>query len=149
MGKMLVLAFDDNEKMIFEDSVQYYHGVLGFQKVTLLDENILSVSSLKINMGQRTVRLNQQDIHLTTKEYNILCLLAINKGRVVTYDRIYESVWGGTPDDSASRVLNYHIRNLCKKFKTELQKPNFTIQCVGKWDIAFWNIIKHKDKQSE
>ncbi len=91
MGRMLILDFDDKEKNIFDDSVKYYHDALGFQKVTLLGGNILSVSGLEINMGQRTARHNEQDIPLTPKEFNILCLLAVNKGRVVTYDRIYDN----------------------------------------------------------
>jgi len=142
MGRMLILDFDDKEKNIFDDSVKYYHDALGFQKVTLLGGNILSVSGLEINMGQRTARHNEQDIPLTPKEFNILCLLAVNKGRVITYDRIYESVWGGSPDGSASRVINYHIRNLRKKFKTELQMTNFTIQCVRE---VGYSLLEHNE----
>lgn len=52
MGRILVLEFEDKEKNLFDDSVQYYHSILGFEKVTLLDENILSVSGLEINMGE-------------------------------------------------------------------------------------------------
>ena len=48
----------------------------------------------EINLSRRRVINDGQEIELTVKEYDILCLLAANKGRVLTYEQIYDKVWG-------------------------------------------------------
>ncbi len=130
MGRMLIIEFDDNDKPLFEETVQFFHHIAGFPKMTLLDKNILSIFDLEINLEQRTVCLNEQKIHLTTKEFDLLCMLVINKGRVVTYERIYEKIWGGTSGECTNRIINYHIRNIRKKLNGKSQNPSLVIQCV-------------------
>lgn len=88
---MLIVEFDDNDKPIFEEAVQFFHHIAGFLKMTLLDKNILPIHGLEINMEQRTVCFNEQKIHMTTKEFDLLCMLVVNVGRVVTYERIDET----------------------------------------------------------
>lgn len=130
MGRMLIVEFDDNDKPIFEEAVQFFHHIAGYQKMTLFDKNILSIHGLEINLEQRTVCFNGQKIHMTTKEFDLLCMLVVNVGRVVTYERIYENVWGGMSGECTNRIINYHIRNIRKKLNGELQKPSLVIRCV-------------------
>ncbi len=52
---------------------------------------------------------------LTVKEYDILCLLAANKGRVLTYEQIYDKVWGEISAGNEKDTVGFHIRNLRKK----------------------------------
>ena len=47
--------------------------------------------------NQRKMYRDRQEIPLTTKENELLCLLATNQGQVLTYTQIYEKVWGGSP----------------------------------------------------
>ena len=54
-------------------------------------------------------------IELTVKEYDILCLLAANKGRVLTYEQIYDKVWGEISAGNEKDTVGFHIRNLRKK----------------------------------
>ena len=54
---------------------------------------MVSLPGLEIGQMQRKVYCNSQEIKLTTKEYDLLCLLAANKGRVLTYDQIYQKIW--------------------------------------------------------
>lgn len=137
MGRMLIVEFDDNDKPIFEEAVHFFQSIAGFSKVTLLDKNILSIPGLEINLEQRTACINEQKVHLTVKEFDLLCMLVINKGRVVTYERIYENIWGGTPGECTNRIINYHIRNIRKKLKGESQEPSFVIQCVREVGYSF------------
>ena len=51
----------------------------------------------------------------TVKEYDILCLLAANKGRVLTYEQIYDKVWGEISAGNEKDTVGFHIRNLRKK----------------------------------
>ena len=56
-----------------------------------------------------------RELKLTVKEYDLLCLLAANKGRVFTYAQIYDKVWGDLPSGNEKDTVGYHSRNLCRK----------------------------------
>ena len=49
---------------------------------------------LKIYPDSRKIICGREEVNLTTKEYKLLCLLAANKGIVLTYGQIYQKVWG-------------------------------------------------------
>lgn len=76
---------------------------------------VLSLSGLEINFSRRKVIGNGREVELTAKEYEILCLLATNKGRVLTYSQIYDKVWGDNAFGYENKAVGYHIWNLRKK----------------------------------
>ena len=41
-----------------------------------------------------TVFVNEQEVQLTLKEYQLLCLLMKNRGAVLTRDVLLENIWG-------------------------------------------------------
>ena len=49
---------------------------------------------LMIDFEKRIVSRDGKEIHLTQNEYKIVALLARNCGRVLTYDRLIEHIWG-------------------------------------------------------
>lgn len=69
---------------------------------------MLSLPDLEIDPSQRLVRCNQKEVALTTKEYNLLCLLAVNNGRVLSYSQIYEKVWGEALTVNERGTIGYH-----------------------------------------
>jgi len=78
--------------------------------------NVLNFGSLIIYLDERKVLANQQILHLTKKEFNILLFLARNKNRVVTKDSIAEFLWGDYMDNAVSYDFIYaHVKNLRKK----------------------------------
>ena len=85
------------------------------EKLEISYEPTLSLSGLEINLSRRRVINNGQEIELTVKEYDILCLLAANKGRVLTYEQIYDKVWGEISAGNEKDTVGFHIRNLRKK----------------------------------
>lgn len=87
-----------------------------FEKLEISYEPTLSLSGLEINLSRRRVINNGQEIELTVKEYDILCLLAANKGRVLTYEQIYDKVWGEISAGNEKDTVGFHIRNLRKNF---------------------------------
>lgn len=129
MGKILILEFDDTDNSVFEEIIQLLHRSSGFTKLSLEDKSILSVPGLKINMQQRKVYCDNQEVHFTVKEFDILCLLVINKGRVVTYKQIYQKVWGKYPYSRVNITISYHILNIRKKLASKLQTHTFEISC--------------------
>lgn len=87
----------------------------GFKQYELKGEKALSIPGLEIHPSIRKVYVSQQEIEFTTKEYNLICLLAINKNQVLTYEQIYNKVWGEFSSGNERKVISFHIRNIRKK----------------------------------
>lgn len=100
-------------------------------------EPMLSFPGLEINLGRRKVLRNSKAVELTAKEYDILCLLAVNKGRVLTYSQIYEKVWDDLSAGNERGTVGYHIRNLRKKLYDEIPPHPFTIESVREIGYRF------------
>ena len=63
---------------------------------------------------KRSVYVNDEAIELTFKEYELLKLLLINSGIVLTREKLMEKVWG-TDFEGESRTLDMHIKTLRQK----------------------------------
>ena len=74
-------------------------------------------NELKVLPDSRQVFVNEQEITLTPKEYDLLCYFFMNKNRVLTKENIVEHLWGdsmGIAADSFDFIYT-HIRNLRRK----------------------------------
>lgn len=76
----------------------------------------LVFKKIKIDTFARVVYLNNKAISLTRKEYELLQYLILNRGRVLTKERIAEHLWGDDSDllDNFN-FLYVHVNNLRKK----------------------------------
>jgi two-component system, OmpR family, KDP operon response regulator KdpE len=83
-----------------------------------LDEPVISADGLEIDLAARTVRRDGRDIHLTPTEYDLLRVLARNRGRLLTHGALMGEVWG--PRYAVdTQVLRTHIANLRHKIEPE------------------------------
>jgi two-component system alkaline phosphatase synthesis response regulator PhoP len=78
---------------------------------TSMDFNI---EKIYINLARREVVADGNKCNLTYKEYELLRYLAVNKGIVLTRDKIMESVWG-FDFQGESRTVDMHIKTLRQK----------------------------------
>lgn len=62
------------------------------------------------------VKVNDQEVVLTLKEFELLCLLISEKGRVFTRAQLLDKIWG-YEFDGESRTVDVHIRTLRQKLK--------------------------------
>ena len=72
-----------------------------------------------------------EHIHLTTKEFDILCMLVENRGRIMTYEQIYQNVWDGFPAGEVKNTIGYRIRNLRKKLCSPFSVAICNIREIG------------------
>lgn len=80
--------------------------------------NYITCDNLKIDAEQRMVWINEEELTLNRKEYDVLLYLAINKNRLVNKAALAEHVWGDYIDDANSFDFIYsQIKNLRKKLK--------------------------------
>lgn len=74
------------------------------------------VNEITINPEQRIVKVNDEAVNLTAKEYDLLLFFITNKNRVVSKNTIAEHLWGDDSDQMDSHDFIYvHLRNLRKK----------------------------------
>ena len=78
------------------------------------DDDSIVVGSLSVNKTRHEVKVNGEVVTLTLKEFDLLCLLVENKGKVLTRDQLLNSVWG-YEFDGESRTVDVHIRTLRQK----------------------------------
>ena len=74
------------------------------------------VNEITIVPEERTVKVNNEAVNLTAKEYDLLMIFISNKNRVVSKNSIAEHLWGDDSDQLDSHDFIYvHLRNLRKK----------------------------------
>ncbi len=78
----------------------------------------IEVRDVMIDTAERTVRKSGQRIALTPREYSLIELLALHKGKLVTRTMIYDHLFD-EQDDSLSNLVEVHIANLRRKLGKE------------------------------
>lgn len=72
----------------------------------------IRVRELLIDLANRRVFLNEEEVHLTKTEYKLLHLLATQHGKVLTYAMIIKEIWGG---DRTEHFVRVFVNTLRKK----------------------------------
>ena len=131
MGRILMIEFDDRDTAVFDEIMRTLEEHPGFEHFRLRDESTLSLPELDIFLQRRKVYSGYTEISLTTKEFDILCMLAANKGIVLTYDQIYHRLWREDSVGNVSNTVGCHIRSLKRKLhkKFRIRDLRFAV-CV-------------------
>ncbi len=85
---------------------------------------------LEIDLAARAVRRSGEDIHLTPIEFDLLRVLARNRGRLMTHRALLADVWGPEYVDDV-QTLRTHIARLRGKVEPEGQSPRFIVTDPG------------------
>ncbi|MDO4513475.1 MAG: response regulator transcription factor [Lachnospiraceae bacterium] len=92
-------------------------------------EETLMLGSIVIDNVRHKCEVDGEIVELTYKEHELLKYLLVNKGIVLSRDRIMLSVWG-TEFEGESRTVDMHIKTLRQKLKTEGEHIK-TVRNVG------------------
>ncbi|MBS5949873.1 MAG: response regulator transcription factor [Clostridium sp.] len=95
-------------------------------------ENTLEVEDITINLETHEVFKDGEEVKLTPTEFDILVLLAENRGKVFSIENIYNSVWKQEFMQSDNTVM-VHIRKVREKIEEDPRKPKYikTVWGVG------------------
>lgn len=93
------------------------------------DDPVISISELEIHTKSRTVYCNKKAISLTAKEYSLLYYLAVNKGHTLTYNQIYNHVWGDNAFGNVNNNIACYVSRLRKKVCKALATGSVEIKC--------------------
>ncbi|MCR1848631.1 response regulator transcription factor [Paeniclostridium sordellii] len=92
-----------------------------FRRISLLSDNIKTDielvrldNGLEINKKEMKVRIDNEIIHLTSKEYELLLYFVDNINTVLTRAQLLDSIWG-IDFECESRTVDTHIQRLRKK----------------------------------
>lgn len=97
------------------------------QNMTTQEETVFKNGDLKINYLSATVSLKGKEIHLMPIEYNLLCLLAKNVGKVLTYQFILDKIWKNALESDLSS-LRVYMTTLRKKIDKQYADDQKYIQ---------------------
>lgn len=76
----------------------------------------MQVDGLEMDFARRVVRRDGEEVHLTPIEYDLLRVLARNRGRLMTHRALLTEVWGPAYGEDI-RTLRTHIANLRQKIE--------------------------------
>lgn len=78
------------------------------------DKPVYTLGRLTVDTGRHLVLVDGENVILTLKEFQMLCLLLEHQGSVFTRDQLLSSIWG-YDFDGASRTVDVHVRTLRQK----------------------------------
>lgn len=87
-------------------------------------DTTLSISGITIDDNSKTVYVDNKEVSLTPKEYEILKLLISNPGKVFSPTNIYKSIWKSEPY-GADATVAVHIRHLREKIEINPNQPRY------------------------
>ena len=92
--------------------------------------NFIKVGDLQIDIIKRKVTVKGRAVALTSREFNLLSLLASNPGKVYSREELLEEIWG---DDYSGdvRTVDVHIRHLREKIEEFPAEPNIILTVWG------------------
>ena len=94
-------------------------------------EEILTLGNISINLANHTVLVNEIEIALTQREFELLSYLMKNKGKVCTRNQIIEDVWD-IHFDYDTGVIDVFINAIRKKLNLKIEEDYIkTVRGVG------------------
>jgi DNA-binding response OmpR family regulator len=90
----------------------------------------LEFRDLVIDVNERRTYKSGQEVELTHTEFDLLTFLAGNAGKVLSREKILNSIWG-YEYPIETRVIDVHIRNLRRKIETQPSRPYYILAVPG------------------
>ena len=110
---------DDYVTKPFSPKILVQRVIALLRRVYPLKDSVISVGGMNIDKLAYRVTTGSKEIILTTKEFDLLYVLASHPNQVVTRTQLLDKVWGYDyfGDD---RIIDAHMRNLRKKLECDL-----------------------------
>lgn len=95
-------------------------------------DTLYQCGDLRMDVLRRGVTVEGEPVHLPLKQFEILRVLLVNKGKVVTREELFDQVWGPEAEYD-SGTLDVHIRWLREKVEPDASHPTRirTVRGVG------------------
>jgi two-component system KDP operon response regulator KdpE len=95
-----------------------------------LKAGVFVSANLKVDLHNRLVSIDEQEIHLTPIQYRLLTVLVKHAGRVLTHQQILKEVWGPSYQENA-HYLRIYMSQLRQKLEVDPTQPKFLLTESG------------------
>jgi two-component system KDP operon response regulator KdpE len=89
---------------------------------------IFCVGDLSVDLIRRIVRVRDEEVKLSPKEYELLRTLVQHAGKVLTHRFLLQEVWGDATD---SQYLRVYVRQLRQKLEADPERPRYVLTETG------------------
>lgn len=86
-----------------------------------LASSVAEVNGFEIDLAKKTVCRDSELIPLTAREFSLVELLLLNRGKLISRTQIYDHLFG-EDDDSLSNLVDVHVSNIRKKLGADFIK---------------------------
>ena len=93
-------------------------------------EPVITIGELHIDLEKRAVSMGGHPISLTPIEYDLLRLLAVNEGKLLTHPTILREIWGPAFQEEAN-YLHVHVSHLRRKIEPDPARPRYLLNQPG------------------
>ncbi len=93
-------------------------------------EPVFSLDGLVVDLAHRRVTAQGGDVQLTPTEYDLLRVLVLNSGKVLTHRQLLRQVWGLGYEEEM-HLLRVNVSNLRRKIEPEPNRPHFIVTEPG------------------
>ncbi len=87
-----------------------------------IPEPVYRIDDLEIDLARRLVLVRGEEVSLTPTEYDVLRLLVVNAGKVLTHRQILKEIWGAAYLEQP-HILRVNISNLRHKLEKDASRP--------------------------
>jgi len=77
-------------------------------------DSLIRIGTIEVNLANRTVTKDGEPITLTAREFSLVEMLSLHRGRLISRTEIYDHIFG-EDDDSVSNLVDVHISHIRKK----------------------------------
>ena len=101
---------------------------------TVEKEVVADFDGLRVDIEGRLVFINNEEVNLTAKEFDLLELLMTHEGKVYSREQLLDEIWGKSyPGDV--RTVDVHIRRLREKIEDRPSEPKYI---HTKWGVGYY-----------
>ena len=87
---------------------------------------VLQAGNLEMDLHERILRRNGEEIHLSPKEFDLLAFMMKNEGAPLTHVKLLQTVWGAEYGNELEYLRSY-VRMLRKKIENDPSNPEYIL----------------------
>src|SRR6478735_8231408 len=100
------------------------------RRTTTGAEPVIMIGELVVDLEKRAVSVDGRPVHLTPHQYELLRVLAVNKGKLLTHKALLREVWGPAYGDE-SNLLHVNVSQLRRKIEPDRTRPRYLLTEPG------------------
>lgn len=98
------------------------------------NQKVIETKGLKIDVDSRRVYIDDKEVNLTAKEFELVYLLVSNPNKVYSREQLLKTIWGPSyPGDA--RTVDVHVRRLREKIEATPAEPKYI---HTKWGVGYY-----------